>query len=95
MSYIVIETLWTAVCNGDLNTLHKYYENGGETKRRYYAFAKEYSLLMGAYSTDNFEVVDYLLSVGETLTEDEQSEFRLRLKRLKYLEILANVHTEE
>ena len=86
------ENLWTAVCAGDLNTIRKHYkEHPEDTNKRYTVLGEQRSLLMGAYRTDNFEVIDYLISVGETLTTEEKADIQLKLKRIRYMEILSEI----
>ena len=80
-----IEKLWSAACSGNIDYLKKYYENGGEKKLRYQAFGKTHSLVMGAFRNNLYDTVDYLLSVGETLTPLEKDEVAFELRRLETL----------
>lgn len=72
----IYETLWNAVCSGDMDVLKAYFENGGERNRRYRRFGKSHSLIAGAFRNGNFETVSYLQSVGETVKENEKTEMR-------------------
>lgn len=66
-----IEKLFLAACTGDIEILKKYYFSGGKPNIRYEKLGKEHSLLAGAYRNKEFEIVKFLLTVGETLTTDE------------------------
>lgn len=72
MDKVKIETLWECACDGNIESLKVYFENGGEMSRRFKAFGGEHSLIMGAYRNNNFETVEYLLSVGEAITPEEK-----------------------
>ena len=85
MENIRIEMLWEYTCCGDIESLKSYYENGGEINRRYFAFGGEHSLIMGAYRNNQFEAVEYMLSVGETATHSEKEEFNRELKKIMCL----------
>ena len=53
---------------------------------------------MGAFRNRQYEVVDYLLSVGEKVTEKEWNEINLELQRIesmKKIAILSAVQDEE
>ena len=41
---------------------------------------------MGAYRNGNYNVVDYLISIGETITDEEKTEADTIMNRMKYLE---------
>lgn len=84
-----IEKLWSAACSGNIDYLKKYYENGGEKNLRYQAFGRAHSLIMGAFRNNLYDTVDYLLSVGETLTPLEKNEVECELRRLEALKKLC------
>jgi hypothetical protein len=70
-----IYILWSAACSGEIDILKAYYENGGKVGREYFKFGISHSLIAGALRNRNYETVDYLLSVGETVSgESEQRE---------------------
>lgn len=71
-----MENLWNYACSGNLKKLKKYFENGGEVNRRYSKFNQEHSLIAGAYRNKQHDTVNFLLSVGETITLEEAEEFR-------------------
>ena len=71
----IIYILWSAACSGEIDILKAYYENGGKVGREYFKFGIAHSLIAGALRNRNYETVDYLLSVGETVSgESEQKE---------------------
>lgn len=67
--------LWSAACSGNISVLRHYYDNGGAVNTRFTKFGKSHSLIMGAYRNQQYKTVDYLLSVGETITDQERPEF--------------------
>lgn len=70
-----ISDLWTAVCNDDRDYMTQYYSNGGEPNRRYCAFRRNNSLIMGAFRNRNYEMVKLLQENGETVEPYEAEEF--------------------
>ena len=87
-----LDKLWTAACCGDLDTLKHYY--GYESKiinRRYVAFGREHSLIMGAFRNNQFEVVYYLIGVGETITPEEKIELMTEIKRMEIMKSLVDI----
>ena len=63
--------LWTAACLNDIKTLKEYYSNSGKPGIRIYSAGKFQSLIYGAYLNKNFEIVRYLVEVGETIEPHE------------------------
>lgn len=84
-----IEKLWEAACSGDINILKQYYKTAGNI--RYQKFGREHSLIMGAFRNSQWEVIDYLLSIGESMTQEEKEEISTELNRVKYMEILEQL----
>ena len=82
--------LWEYACNGDIEKLKKYYSEHNETNRRYCRFNKEHSLIMGALRNNQFETVEYLISVGETITDEEKEQILTELKRIDIIKKLIN-----
>ena len=82
--------LWEYACNGDIEKLKKYYSEHNETNRRYCRFNKEHSLIMGALRNNQFETVEYLISVGETITDEEKEQILTELKRIDIMKKLVN-----
>ena len=82
--------LWEYACNGDIEKLKKYYSEHNEINRRYCRFNKEHSLIMGALRNNQFETVEYLISVGETITDEEKEQILTELKRIDIMKKLVN-----
>ena len=87
---MLIYKLWEYACNGDIEKLKKYYSEHNETNRRYCRFNKEHSLIMGALRNNQFETVEYLISVGETITDEEKEQILTELKRIDIMKKLVN-----
>lgn len=85
MGYVQIKTLWSYACNGELNSLRKYYMDYGELNRRYNAYNQDNSLVMGAFRNKHYETAEYLLSVGERPTKEEQAKIREELRRIELM----------
>ena len=84
---VTIKTWWVAACSGDIDTLRNHFSEYPQTiNKRYRAFGREHSLIMGAYRNGNYNVVDYLISIGETITDEEKAEADTIMNRMKYLE---------
>lgn len=71
-----IKELWNCACNGNIKKLKRYYKSGGTKNLRYRAFRTEHSLIAGAYRNKQHDTVNFLLSIGETITLAEAEEFR-------------------
>ena len=82
--------LWGYACNGDIEKLKKYYSEHNEINRRYCRFNKEHSLIMGALRNNQFETVEYLINVGETITDEEKEQILTELKRIDFIKKLVN-----
>lgn len=79
---MTIDELWSAACNGDVHKLKCYFEQESHViNRRYKRGGREHSLIMGALRNNQFEIVEYLISVGETVTEIEKREMIPILKK--------------
>lgn len=87
---ISIEKLWEYACSGNIEALKRYYKSEeGITDIRYYKFKAEHSLIMGAFRNNQFETVEYLLSIGESITNEEKEEINKELKRIELLKKLG------
>lgn len=73
----IIYILWSAACSGEIDILKAYYENGGKVGREYFKFGIAHSLIAGALRNRNYETVDYLLSVGETVSGESEAREQL------------------
>lgn len=80
-----VKNLWSLACSGDIDSLREYYESGGDVNLRYNRFNTEYSLIMGALSNRQYDTIDYLLSVGETVTDEEFKEIEYLVRRQNVL----------
>ena len=89
-----IQNLWEYACCGDIENL-KYYDDGGCVNRRYFEFGIEHSIVMGAFRNNQFETVDYLISVGEGITQAEQNELQSELKRFRLIKKLARSEEQQ
>ena len=86
---ISIERLWTFACSGNIEALKAHYNKyPDKTNIRYNRFNTEHSLIMGAFRNNQLETVEYLMSVGETVTEKEKEEI---LKELKRIDIISRL----
>lgn len=83
-----IEKLFTAACAGDIPTLKEHYNADGKKNLRYEKFGEENSLIMGAFRNNQWKTLDYLLSVGETITKKEREALINERKHIDYLIIL-------
>ena len=90
MEKMLIYKLWEYVCNGDIEKLKKYYSEHNEINRRYCRFNKEHSLIMGALRNNHFDTAEYLISVGETITDEEKEQILTELKRIDIIKKLVN-----
>lgn len=81
------EILWSYACNGNIEGLKSCHISHGNSNC--FTFGKENSLIMGALRNNQFETVDYLLSIGCTITEEECEGLKTEIKRLKYMEKLC------
>lgn len=68
------DLMWKYVCNGEINNVKRYYSQGWEVNKRYTAFGKNHSLIAGAYRNKQHGMVDYLMNIGETITDEERTE---------------------
>lgn len=91
MNDMTIDELWTYACSGNITRLKTYYNNSGKLNRRYDKFSTEHSLIMGAFRNNQYDTVEYLMSVGETLTEKEKEEMLVEHRRINVMcKLLSN-----
>ena len=80
----VPQSLWTDVCSNKLDKVRAYFEKHPNLiNRRYNRFNMEHSLIMGALRNGNLEMVKLLKDLGETILDNEQSEYDNRLKEFE------------
>ena len=78
-----IVALWGSACNGNTEFLRAYYDEHPERiNQRYNKFGFEYSLIMGALRNHQYKTVEYLMSIGETLTDKEKTEISTELEKI-------------
>lgn len=94
MNDISIDILWLYACSGNTEKLKLYYNEHGKINKRYNKFNTEHSLIIGAFRNNQFETVEYLISVGETLTEKEKEEMLIELKRIDIMKRLIRKENE-
>ena len=83
----LIEKLWNAACRGNIKILKLYHKNCTNVLNiRYVVSGIGHSLIMGALVNNQFETVDYLISIGETVTKEENRDISNELKRLEYMD---------
>ena len=80
-----INKLWEYACSGNTEELRKYYENGGSINNRYFKFGESHSLIMGAFRNNKFDTVEYLMSVGEELTNKEYTDIKKEMRKQEIL----------
>ena len=80
-----INKLWEYACSGNTEELRKYYENGGSINNRYFKFGESHSLIMGAFRNNKFDTVEYLMSVGEELTNKEYTDIKNEMRKQEIL----------
>lgn len=86
---IIEKILWDAACSGNIYILERYYKTAENI--RYQKFGREHSLIMGAFRNSQWKVIDYLLSIGESITQEEKEEISTELNRIKYMKILEQL----
>lgn len=85
-----INELWTYACSGNIAKLKEYYNSPSKVlNQRFKASLGENSLIMGAFRNEQYETVEYLISVGETLTPKEKERIVKELKKQELLSRLA------
>lgn len=90
-----INKLWEYACCGNIQELKRYYENGGSVNNRYFKFGEEHSLIMGAFRNNQFETVEYLMSVGEEITSKEYEEIQTEMRKQDILQRLVEQKEQE
>ena len=87
-----IKTLWEYACNGKINALKEYFKSENSIiNRRYKRLGASYSLIMGAFRNNQFDTVEYLISIGETITDEERKEINKELKRIELIKKLGEL----
>ena len=85
-----INVLWEYACSGNIEKLKEYYDDGGSVNNRYFKFGEGHSLIMGAFRNNQFDTVEYLISVGEELSKKEYNEIRTEMRKFDIMRELTN-----
>lgn len=73
---INMDKIWSAACNGKIEVLSKYFNNGGEINKKYFKLGKNHSLIMGALRNCQYDTAKFLYNQGERIAVDEVSEIQ-------------------
>lgn len=84
-----INKLWEHACSGNTDELKKYYDSGGSINNRYIKFGEGNSLIMGAFRNNQFDTVEYLMSVGEGISPKEYEEIQTEMRKLDIMQRLV------
>lgn len=90
-----INKLWEYACSGNVEELKKYYDNGGSVNNRYIKFGEGHSLIMGAFRNNQFDTVEYLMSVGEEISPKEYEEIQTEMRKLDIMQRLVEQKEQE
>ena len=90
-----INKLWEYACSGNIEELKKYYYNGGSVNNRYIKFGEGHSLIMGAFRNNQFDTVEYLMSVGEEISPKEYDEIQAEMRKLDIMQRLVEQKEQE
>ncbi len=90
-----INKLWEYACSGNIEELKKYYDNGGSVNNRYIKFGEGHSLIMGAFRNNQFDTVEYLMSVGEEISPKEYDEIQTEMRKLDIMQRLVEQKEQE
>ena len=90
-----INKLWEYACSGNIEELKKYYDNGGSVNNRYIKFGEGHSLIMGAFRNNQFDTVEYLMSVGEEISPKEYDEIQTEMRKQDIMQRLVEQKEQE
>lgn len=90
LEHISIDELWSLACSGEIEKLKEYYDNGGSINNRYFKFGDSHSLIMGAFRNNQFDTVEYLMSVGEEITPKEYDAMQTEMQKLNIIQRLID-----
>lgn len=77
-----IEELWEYACSGNIEKLRKYYNDGGSINNRCFKFGEAHSLIMGAFRNNQFDTIEYLISVGEEVSKKEYDGLYVEMRKI-------------
>ena len=90
-----INKLWEYACSGNIEKLKEHYDNDGSVNNRYIKFGEGHSLIMGAFRNNQFDTVEYLMSVGEEITPKEYEEIQTVMRKQDILQRLVEQKEQE
>lgn len=90
LEHTSIDDLWSWACSGETEKLKEYYDNGGSINKRYFKFGDSHSLIMGAFRNNQFDTVEYLMSVGEEITPKEYGAMQTEMQKLNIMQRLID-----
>lgn len=90
LEHTSIDELWSWACSGETEKLKEYYDNGGSINNRYFKFGDSHSLIMGAFRNNQFDTVEYLMSVGEEITPKEYDAMQTEMQKLNIIQRLID-----
>lgn len=90
------ELIWSAVCSGNQDLVSKLFSDGSiKPNTRYERFGNKNSLIMGALRNNNFDMVDLLKSLGETILKDELEEYKSIMAKRDYSDDVTDSALDE
>ena len=80
-----LEAMWTAVCNGDVDTIKSMYDSGViQPNTRYKRFGHNNSFIMGALRNGDYDTAEVLKNYGETILKAELDEYKSIMAKRNY-----------
>lgn len=80
-----LELMWSAVCSDNKDLVQKLISSGSvKPNTRYKRFGHSNSFIMGALRNYNYDMVDLLKSLGETIMRNELDEYRSLMAKHNY-----------
>ena len=80
-----LELMWSAVCSDNKDLVQKLISSGSvKPNTRYKRFGHSNSFIMGALRNYNYDMVDLLKSLGETIMRNEFDEYRSLMAKHNY-----------
>ena len=90
-----VNLLWEYACSGNIEKLKEHYNNGGSVHNNYFKFGEVHSLIMGAFRNNQFDTVEYLMSVGEEITPKERREIETEMRKRDIMQRLVEQNEQE
>lgn len=90
------ELVWSAVCSNNQDLVSKLFSDGSiKPNTRYERFGNNNSLIMGALRNNNFDMVDFLKSLGETILKSELEEYKSIMAKRNYSDDVTDSALDE